>query len=205
MTEKYIPVADRKIPFSSNWSKLAAEEFTTIRKRKLPHIEESSARIISPCTVYNNAKNETFEVKCTKIEKLPLGQISTEILLKDTDSTTREEAIAKIQRFYRKPVTAETIFYIYYLEKEHYAKPCLKCGGYYPGDCSCGPRCQCDGCKTLRAMNDPANHIHDFSSTRGDIEPCWDVESKYFGWAMLVMECPCGETKLVPMYELEDL
>ena len=26
------------------------------------------------------------------------------------------------------------------------AKPCAECGGYYPGDCTCGEGCMCDGC-----------------------------------------------------------
>ena len=30
------------------------------------------------------------------------------------------------------------------------AKPCQVCGKYYPGDCTCGSGCTCDGCTTLR-------------------------------------------------------
>jgi hypothetical protein len=34
------------------------------------------------------------------------------------------------------------------------AKPCPKCGQYYPGDCfndGCNdPKCECDGCLSLR-------------------------------------------------------
>jgi len=187
------------IPFSYNLSKLQDEEFTTIRKQKM--LQVSERRWIYPAIVENRITNEIFEVQCTRIDKLPLGEIPTELLLKDTDSTTRDEAIAKIQKFYRKPLTDATVFYVHYLKKRHFAKPCPRCGGYYPGDCSCGLGCDCDGCQVLRHEADPANHIHDFSSTRGDTEYCHDVESEYYGWEMLVMECSCGETHLVPFID----
>lgn len=37
------------------------------------------------------------------------------------------------------------------------AKPCTKCDGYYPGDCTCENKfpkdCTCDGCNTMRALS----------------------------------------------------
>ncbi len=50
------------------------------------------------------------------------------------------------------------------------AKSCSKCGGYYPGDCSCGIDCDCDGCNTIREME--KNH---FKGNRG-----WD--NTYYIW-----------------------
>ncbi|MGC9781739.1 MAG: hypothetical protein HZR80_21035 [Candidatus Heimdallarchaeota archaeon] len=186
-----------EIPFSKNWSKLQEKQFTTIRKRKMAKI-----RWINK--VINRATKEEFDVSCHRIDKLSLQEIPTDLLLKDTDSKTREEAITKIQSFYRKPLTDDTIFYVHYLEKVSYAKPCAVCGGYYPGDCSCGFNCQCDGCKALRAMEDPANHQCCFNSTRGDVELEDDIESPHYGKQMLVMECDCGETQLQPLGIEED-
>ena len=77
-------------------------------------------------------------------------------------------------------------------EKPKPAKPCPKCGGYYPGDCTCGYNCNCDGCNTLREMEKPENHIHNFNSTAGD------TEYDGMGDEFLVMECNCGETELMP-------
>ena len=37
-----------------------------------------------------------------------------------------------------------------------YAKPCPKCGEYYPGDCAdwgcMDEKCECDGCEAYREM-----------------------------------------------------
>jgi len=81
-------------------------------------------------------------------------------------------------------------------EKPKTAKPCAKCGGYYPGDCKCpnaypGP-CDCDGCQVLRLQDDPENHVCEFNTTAGD------TEYDNVGEEYLVMECNCGETELVP-------
>ena len=187
---------DYTIPFSKNWSKLQEDEFTTIRKQKYKF------RWIH--TVINRATKEEFDVRILSIEEYHLEDIPTDLLLKDTDSSTRKEAIAKIQKFYRKPLTDGTIFYVHYLKRSIPAKPCAVCGGYYPGDCSCGFNCQCDGCKALRAMEDPANHQCCFNSTRGDVELEDDIESPDYGKQMLVMECDCGETQLQPLGIEED-
>ncbi len=37
---------------------------------------------------------------------------------------------------------------------DEYAKPCDDCGAYYPGDCICDDTCMCDGCESLRAMEE---------------------------------------------------
>jgi len=91
-----------KIPelkFSEDWSKLDWLVFTTIRKPHPP---------------YNAPDGTAFHVKTPTREfdallllniETPLDALSDELLCYDTDSRTRDEAIAKLNSFYRKPPT----------------------------------------------------------------------------------------------------
>ncbi|MGC9781736.1 MAG: hypothetical protein HZR80_21020 [Candidatus Heimdallarchaeota archaeon] len=99
------------LPFSFNWSKLHQPMFTTLRKSKKVQEEEQ-------VKVLNRKIGETFTARCLLVVKYPLDAIPTSLLCYDTDTITREDAIAEIQSFYRKPLTPETIFYIHLLQKE---------------------------------------------------------------------------------------
>lgn len=52
------------------------------------------------------------------------------------------------------------------------AKPCAKCGGYYPGDCTCENKypsdCNCSGCRTLR-LSQEARIYAGYETKRGRI------------------------------------
>lgn len=99
----------RAMKYSHNYSKLEQKEYTTIRRY-------SKGKV-------GRGLTETYPggyhfAQIVKIERKPLIQVSTELLLKDTDCETREEAIELIQSFYKKPIDYfSEKFYIYHMER----------------------------------------------------------------------------------------
>jgi len=100
----------KEIPFSKNWSKLRQQMFTTLRKSKKAKEGELTKIIIRNIS-------GSFTVRCLLVVKLPLASISSELLCVDTDSKTREEAIAKIQAFYHNALTPGTNFFIHLFQR----------------------------------------------------------------------------------------
>lgn len=99
------------IKFSHPYPKLDDETFTTIRRRNKGLKESEVYQIKSP--------KHNFSVVCTGIEKTTLADIPDRILLKDTNTKTREAAYKLLQSFYKKPIDfQDEIFYLFYLTRE---------------------------------------------------------------------------------------
>jgi hypothetical protein len=97
-TQKY------RLGFKHPYSKLDQQKFYTIRRY-------DRYKIGQELDVYINNQLGGSAVVIGKL-KLPLQWISTAFLLYDTDKTNRADAIALINTFYRKPISAEEILTI---------------------------------------------------------------------------------------------
>jgi len=100
----------KELPFSKNWSKLSQQMFTTLRKSKKISEGELAKIIIKGI-------DGSIIARCLLVVKLPLASISSYLLCVDTDSKTREEAIAQIQAFYHNALTPGTNFFIHLFQR----------------------------------------------------------------------------------------
>ena len=93
MTLTNLPV----LKFSRDWTKLQDRVFTTIRKSHPPYEgpEGESWSVQTP--------TKTFTAKLLLNTNTSIDDLSDSLLMYDTDSPTREEALQKINSFYRDP------------------------------------------------------------------------------------------------------
>lgn len=97
--------------FSKNWLKLQDRVLTTIRRTSYLKVGEKIQVHIKPT-------NQQFEATVLFKAKQPLRDLSTELLTYDTDTKTREEAFAVIQKFYHNTISEESDFFLLLLQKE---------------------------------------------------------------------------------------
>lgn len=97
--------------YSKKYPKLLDNEYTTIRRYSHGKIGKIVAE------TFNNLFLLHF-AKIIKIERKPFIQISTELLIKDTNCNTRKEAFDLLQSFYKKPINPyNEKLYIYHMRK----------------------------------------------------------------------------------------
>ena len=97
--------------YSKHYSKLDEDEYTTIRRykkgRKVGMIEEEilNYRVLQ-------------RVRIERIVRMTFNNMTTELLLKDTDCKTRKDAFELLQAFYIKPIDkARERLFVFYLKK----------------------------------------------------------------------------------------
>ncbi|KKK73560.1 hypothetical protein LCGC14_2892620 [marine sediment metagenome] len=97
--------------YSKHYSKLDEDEYTTIRRYKKSRIVGKVEEEILNYRVLHRAMIK-------RIVALAFNFIATDLLLKDTDCQTRQEAFDLIQAFYKKPIdkSKEKLF-IFYMKK----------------------------------------------------------------------------------------
>ena len=100
----------KKLIFSKWYEKLGNPLFITLRKRPLCFAGEK---------VKVEIKNEPimFHAQCLQLIPLPLDEITDELLLFDTDTKTRREAINLLQSFYRKKIQPTDKWYLHILRR----------------------------------------------------------------------------------------
>ncbi|UJG43608.1 MAG: ASCH domain-containing protein [Candidatus Heimdallarchaeum endolithica] len=103
------------LKFSHLYTKIddlqSGQTITTIRRR-LKGIQ------INDC-IYVKLNNRYLCIaKIVKIEKKKLKDISTDLLKKDTDKKTRQEAVQLLNSFYRNKITEDEELFIFYLKKK---------------------------------------------------------------------------------------
>ena len=96
------------IAFSHDYSKLHKKTFSTIRRRD---------KGFEPGDVVwiRGVNGWMGQARILLKHKKSLRELNTEFLLQDTDCTTRQEAIALLQSFYKKPLLIDEKLTIYYL------------------------------------------------------------------------------------------
>lgn len=96
--------------YSKKYPKLLNKEYTTIRRYSHGKIGKITVETINGFLLHF--------AKIIKIERKPFIQISTELLLKDTDCRTRKQAFDVLQSFYTKPINPyREKLYIYHLRR----------------------------------------------------------------------------------------
>ena len=99
------------IPFSKDWSKLSQRLFITLRKSE----KAQQGEVVK---IYNKPNVDVFKACCLLVMKTTLGELPTALLCYDTDTHTREGAIAEIQQFYKISLAEDTVFYLHLFQKE---------------------------------------------------------------------------------------
>ena len=101
----------KELIFSKWYSKLNNELFITLRKRKQCDIGEHVQVTIK-------GMDKTLFAKCLEIIPRDLDHYSDELLIFDTDTNTREEAIELLQSFYRTPILPDTRLYLHVFSRK---------------------------------------------------------------------------------------
>jgi hypothetical protein len=87
------------LKFSRDWSKLKERMFTTIRK---PHAPYDAPEM----TIFQvETPTRKFLAVLTFSIETSINDLSTDLLTYDTDTDTREHALAVLNSFYRDPPT----------------------------------------------------------------------------------------------------
>jgi hypothetical protein len=87
------------LKFSEDWTKLDWLVFTTIRKPHPPYNAREG-------TVFHvKTPTRKFDAVLLFNVETPLDTLSDELLCYDTDSRSRDEALTKLNSFYRNPPT----------------------------------------------------------------------------------------------------
>ncbi|MBD3191310.1 MAG: hypothetical protein GF308_11730 [Candidatus Heimdallarchaeota archaeon] len=111
------------LPFSyDDYQKFSDRKFTSIRKKKIPKKFIGKTWLLTVKRQPREEPSFTFFATCLSIERKKLEDIPTEVLIKDTQRTSstissRAEAIAMVQQFYRKKIDEETAFSLIFLKR----------------------------------------------------------------------------------------
>jgi len=105
----------KELKFSHLYTKIddlqSGQTITTIRRRR-------KSIQIKDC-IYVRLNNRYLCIaEIVKIEKKRLKDISTDLLKKDTDKKTRQEAVRLLNSFYRNKITEDEELFIFYLRKK---------------------------------------------------------------------------------------
>lgn len=98
---------DKKIlVFSKHYSKLGSDLFITLRRRK-------QCKVGSIVTVLVKEPKSKGKAECLEIIPIDLGVLSDELLVYDTDTSNRKEAMELLQSFYRITIDDDSKFYLH--------------------------------------------------------------------------------------------
>lgn len=110
-------VAKKPLNFSyRDYYKLEKDSFSTIRKKRFPK------SLVGKIVTITINREPLFCARVLAVEYKPLQDLETSFLIEDTTRhakpiTTREQAIALLQSFYRNAITPATEFSVITLEK----------------------------------------------------------------------------------------
>ena len=96
------------LKFKDHLSKLSENQFTTIRRRKF-----------KVATIYNckSPMLPDFDGACICIMQGFFGNLDDELLIQDTDTSTREEAIKYLNSLYKTPIENNEVVTVLWLHK----------------------------------------------------------------------------------------
>ena len=100
----------KNLVFSKWYEKLDNDLFITLRKKPQCFAGEVVKVTIKKEPIY-------FEARCLQLFTRSLGELSDWLLMFDTDTSSRKDAIALLQSFYRNPLRKNELFMVHVMVK----------------------------------------------------------------------------------------